>query len=89
MFLSGRIHVLLCVLLIITILFQCLQRWNILRKKHGNVILGSNSSGSQLSEAQLAARHAMSLALDMPVKNITASCTNTTGDSLLLIKLNL
>ncbi|KAK9215912.1 hypothetical protein WN944_007918 [Citrus x changshan-huyou] len=54
-------------------------RWNILRKKHGNVILGSNSSGSQLSEAQLAARHAMSLALDMPVKTITASCTNTTA----------
>lgn len=58
---------------------QLSQRWNILRKKHGNVILGSNSSGSQLSEAQLAARHAMSLALDMPVKNITASCTNTTA----------
>lgn len=58
---------------------QLSQRWNILRKKHGNMILGSNSSGSQLSEAQLAARHAMSLALDMPVKNITASCTNITA----------
>lgn len=58
---------------------QLSQRWNILRKKHGNMILGSNSSGSQLSEAQLAARHAMSLALDMPVKNITGSCTNITA----------
>ncbi|KAI9200941.1 hypothetical protein LWI28_015468 [Acer negundo] len=54
---------------------QLSQRWSILRKKNGS-ILGANSTGSHLSEAQLAARHAMSLALDMPVKNITASSTN-------------
>ncbi|XP_044511729.1 uncharacterized protein LOC123229816 isoform X2 [Mangifera indica] len=52
---------------------QLSQRWNTLRRKKGNMILGANSSGSQLSEAQLAARHAMSLALDMPVKSITSS----------------
>ncbi|XP_031248586.1 uncharacterized protein LOC116106370 [Pistacia vera] len=60
---------------------QLSQRWNILRKKHSNVNLGANSSGSQLSEAQLAARHAMSLALDMPVKNITASSTTAGAPS--------
>ncbi|KAK3231053.1 hypothetical protein Dsin_002934 [Dipteronia sinensis] len=54
---------------------QLSQRWSILRKKNGG-ILGANSTGSHLSEAQLAARHAMSLALDMPVKNIAASSTN-------------
>lgn len=47
------------------------QRWAIIRKRHGNMIVGiANSTGPQLSEAQLAARHAMSLALDMPVKNL-------------------
>ncbi|KAK2659924.1 hypothetical protein Ddye_006457 [Dipteronia dyeriana] len=57
---------------------QLSQRWSILRKKNVS-ILGANSTGSHLSEAQLAARHAMSLALDMPVKNITASSTNNNG----------
>ncbi|KAJ8551119.1 hypothetical protein K7X08_000489 [Anisodus acutangulus] len=37
---------------------QLSQRWAIIRKQHGNMV-GNNS---QLSEAQLAARHAMSLA---------------------------
>lgn len=53
---------------------QLSQRWTIIRKKHKNLnVGGANSNGSQLSEAQLAARHAMSLALDMPVKNLTTS----------------
>ncbi|KAJ0085400.1 hypothetical protein Patl1_08666 [Pistacia atlantica] len=78
---SGMAFFLLLVLLIFTNVFQYLQRWNILRKKHSNVNLGANSSGSQLSEAQLAARHAMSLALDMPVKNITASSTTAGAPS--------
>ncbi|XP_044511730.1 uncharacterized protein LOC123229817 [Mangifera indica] len=52
---------------------QLCRRWNALRRKNGNMISGANSSGSQLSETQLATRHAMSLALDMPVKNITSS----------------
>ncbi|GMN40149.1 hypothetical protein TIFTF001_009384 [Ficus carica] len=53
-------------------------RWAIIRKRHGNLNLGGNLNGAhtaQLSEAQLAARHAMSLALNMPVKNLTAGTT--------------
>ncbi|XP_059279617.1 uncharacterized protein LOC132033614 [Lycium ferocissimum] len=37
---------------------QLSQRWAIIRKRHGNMV----GNDSQLSEAQLAARHAMSLA---------------------------
>ncbi|KAI6689218.1 hypothetical protein NL676_026046 [Syzygium grande] len=59
---------------------QLSQRWAIIRKRHGNVIVGiANSTGPQLSEAQLAARHAMSLALDMPVKNLRTAGTTTNG----------
>lgn len=39
----------------------------------GNLNVESNSTGSQLSEARRAAHHAMSLALDMPVKNLTSA----------------
>jgi hypothetical protein len=49
-----------------------MQRWAIIRKRRGNLNVGSNSTGSQLSEARRAAHHAMSLALDMPIKNLTA-----------------
>lgn len=52
-----------------------MQRWAIIRKRRGNLNVGSNSTGSQLSEARRAAHHAMSLALDMPVKNIAAART--------------
>jgi hypothetical protein len=38
--------------------------------------VGPNSTGSQLSEARRAAHHAMSLALDMPVKNLAARAGN-------------
>ncbi|XP_059286103.1 uncharacterized protein LOC132039622 [Lycium ferocissimum] len=42
---------------------QLSQRWAIIRKRKGTVV----GNGSQLSEAQLAARRAMSLALNMPM----------------------
>lgn len=42
---------------------QLSQRWAIIRKRQGTMV----GNGSQLSEAQLAARHAMSHALNMPI----------------------
>lgn len=42
---------------------QLSQRWAIIRKRQGTMV----GNGSQLSEAQLAARRAMSLALNMPM----------------------
>ncbi|XP_059431279.1 uncharacterized protein LOC132164740 isoform X2 [Corylus avellana] len=63
---------------------QLSQRWAIIRKRRGNLNVGPNSTGSQLSEARRAAHHAMSLALDMPVKNLAAAravSTNTTSNS--------
>uniref|UniRef100_A0A5B6ZG55 Uncharacterized protein n=1 Tax=Davidia involucrata TaxID=16924 RepID=A0A5B6ZG55_DAVIN len=52
---------------------QLSQRWAIIRKRQGNLTVGG---GSQLSEAQLAARRAVSLALNMPmVDNLTAACS--------------
>ncbi|OIT22295.1 PREDICTED: uncharacterized protein LOC109217794 [Nicotiana attenuata] len=42
---------------------QLSQRWAIIRKRQGTIV----GNGSQLSEAQLATRRAMSLALDMPI----------------------
>lgn len=50
-----------------------MQRWAIIRKRRGNLNVGINSTSTQLSEARRAAHHAMSLALDMPVKNFTAA----------------
>ncbi|XP_023545927.1 uncharacterized protein LOC111805215 isoform X1 [Cucurbita pepo subsp. pepo] len=46
---------------------QLSQRWAIIKKKHGNLTVGANTAGTHLSEVQLAARHAMSLALDRHV----------------------
>lgn len=54
-----------------------MQRWATIKKQYGNLDLGSNSTGTQLSEVQLAARHAMSLALDMPVKSLAANSVGT------------
>lgn len=65
----------LSILLIYMDFFWHMQRWAIIRKRRGNLNVGSNSTGSQLSEARRAAHHAMSLALDMPVKNIAAART--------------
>ncbi|PSS17353.1 Telomeric repeat-binding factor like [Actinidia chinensis var. chinensis] len=56
---------------------QLSQRWGTIRKKQGNLNVGGSS---QLSEAQLAARRAVSLALNMPmVDNLTAACSTGTG----------
>ncbi|KAG6648717.1 uncharacterized protein LOC122315143 isoform X1 [Carya illinoinensis] len=65
---------------------QLSQRWAIIRKRRGKLNVGPNYSGSQLSEARRAAHHAMSLALDMPVKNLAAARpagTNTPSNSVL------
>lgn len=59
------------------------QRWAIIRKKRlGNWNMGGNTNGVQLTEAQRAARHAMNLALDLPVKNTFA---NNSGNCLLCL----
>ncbi|XP_010277512.1 PREDICTED: chitinase-like protein PB1E7.04c [Nelumbo nucifera] len=52
---------------------QLSQRWAIIRKRQANLNLGGvgNSTSTQLSEAQLAARRAVSLALD----GISAACS--------------
>jgi hypothetical protein len=50
-----------------------MQRWAIIRKRRGNLNVGPNPNGSQLSEERRAAHHAMSLALNMPVKKLTAA----------------
>ncbi|XP_047166624.1 uncharacterized protein LOC124835701 [Vigna umbellata] len=52
---------------------QLAQRWSILRKKDGTVNSGTISTSSQYTTAeQLATRHSLSLALDMPFKKLTA-----------------
>ncbi|GAV66841.1 Myb_DNA-binding domain-containing protein [Cephalotus follicularis] len=53
---------------------QLAQRFNLLRKRAN---LKTEGSGSRLSEVQEAARHAMSLALDLPIKNRMETCTNS------------
>ncbi|KAF5942697.1 hypothetical protein HYC85_020339 [Camellia sinensis] len=59
---------------------QLSQRWTIIRKRRSNVNVGG---GSQLSEAQLAARRAVSLALNMPmVDSLTAACSNAAATNL-------
>jgi hypothetical protein len=66
--------------------FLNMQRWAIIRKRRGNLNVGPNPNGSQLSEERRAAHHAMSLALNMPVKKLTAARpvgTNTTSNSVL------
>ncbi|CAH9053204.1 unnamed protein product [Cuscuta europaea] len=58
---------------------QLSQRWAIIRKRQGTTV-GNNSS--QLSEAQLAARRAMSLALDMPIgDSLKAACSISSGSN--------
>ncbi|CAN4095288.1 unnamed protein product [Withania somnifera] len=55
---------------------QLSQRWAIIRKRQGAMV----GNGSQLSEAQLAARRAMSLALNMPMgDNLKAASPIGTG----------
>ncbi|KAG8503214.1 hypothetical protein CXB51_001068 [Gossypium anomalum] len=59
------------------VLVDC--RWTVIKKRCGNLNVEGNSAIPQLSEAQLATRSALSLALDMPDKNLTAACTNNPG----------
>ncbi|XVF36586.1 hypothetical protein REPUB_Repub19eG0069900 [Reevesia pubescens] len=58
---------------------QLAQRWTTIKKRLGNLNVEGSSTIPQLSEAQLATRSALSLALDMPDKNLTAACTNNPG----------
>ncbi|GMJ02525.1 hypothetical protein HRI_003921700 [Hibiscus trionum] len=55
---------------------QLAQRWSVIKKRFGNLNVEGNSA---ISEAQLATRNALSLALPMPDKNLTAACSNTPG----------
>ncbi|CAB4267294.1 unnamed protein product [Prunus armeniaca] len=55
---------------------QLSQRWAIIKKRNQELNLRGNSSG-KLSEAQLAARHSLSVALNMP--NLTAKTIGTAG----------
>lgn len=52
-----------------------MQRWSILRKKDGTSNSGTNLTSSQFTAEQLATRHSLSLALDMPLKKLTAPGT--------------
>uniref|UniRef100_A0A6N2LP57 Uncharacterized protein n=1 Tax=Salix viminalis TaxID=40686 RepID=A0A6N2LP57_SALVM len=56
---------------------QLSQRWAIIRKQRGNSNAGTISSGSQLSEAQRAACHAVKMALDShpAAKSSVAYCS--------------
>jgi len=58
-----------------------LQRWSILRKKDGTVNSGTISTSTQYTAAeQLATRHSLSLALDMPFKKLTAPGLSDPGN---------
>lgn len=80
----GKFYVVLGLVLFLLMVIACpKQRWAIIRKRRlGNWNLGGNTSGVQLTEAQRAARHAMNLALDPPVKS---TFTNNSGNSLLYL----
>ncbi|BFG19448.1 hypothetical protein CerSpe_057230 [Prunus speciosa] len=56
---------------------QLSQRWKYIRKHHHQDLNVGGNSSNKLSEAQLATRHAMSLALNMP--SITANTIGTAG----------
>ncbi|GKV33566.1 hypothetical protein SLEP1_g42058 [Rubroshorea leprosula] len=58
---------------------QLSQRYKSLIKKQGNVNLEEKPTIPQLTEAQLATRSALSLALDRPKQNLTAACTRRPG----------
>ncbi|KAH8516218.1 hypothetical protein H0E87_004546 [Populus deltoides] len=60
---------------------QLSQRWAIIRKRHGNLNVGTISSAPQLSETQRAARDAVKMALDPhpAAKSLIASSAGTTS----------
>ncbi|KAG2692543.1 hypothetical protein I3760_08G057100 [Carya illinoinensis] len=64
----------------------CVKRWAIIRKRRDDLNVGPNSTRSQLSEERRAAHHAMSLALDMPIRNLPVARPagmNATSNSVL------
>ncbi|KAI4307503.1 hypothetical protein L6164_030681 [Bauhinia variegata] len=54
---------------------QLAQRWTVLRKKGGNANSVTNPPSSQFTAEQLATRHSLSLALDMPFNKLAAAGT--------------
>lgn len=60
---------------------QLSQRWAIIRKRHGNLNVGTVSSAPQLSETQRAARDAVKMALDPhpAAKSLIASSAGATS----------
>ena len=59
-----------------------MQRWAIIKKRQGNLTLGT---GSQLSEVQLAARRAVSLALNMPMGDTLKSSPSISSGSYICV----
>ncbi|KAJ0972023.1 hypothetical protein J5N97_019982 [Dioscorea zingiberensis] len=63
---------------------QLSQRWSTIRKRHTNLTVGSanNPSGSNQTEAMLATRNAVSMALNMPsFGSLSAICSGSTQSS--------
>ncbi|XP_027355429.1 uncharacterized protein LOC113865219 [Abrus precatorius] len=66
---------------------QLAQRWSILRKKDGCTNPGTISTSTQYTTAeQLATRHSLSLALDMPFKKLTAPGVTDPAKTSTLVK---
>ncbi|KAK7311679.1 hypothetical protein RJT34_09968 [Clitoria ternatea] len=66
---------------------QLAQRWSTLRKKDGGANSGTVSTSTQYTTAeQLATRHSLSLALDMPFKKLTAPGITDPGKASTLVK---
>lgn len=55
-----------------------MQRWAIIRKRKANstTSIAGNLKGGTLTEAQLAARQAVSMALNMPMKGSLSATTS-------------
>ncbi|RWR74113.1 SANT/Myb domain-containing protein [Cinnamomum micranthum f. kanehirae] len=62
---------------------QLSQRWSIIRKNKANLTTSivSNSTGGALTEAQLAARQAVSMALNMPMKGSLLATSSVGQDA--------
>lgn len=66
---------------------QLSQRWAIIRKRHANLNLGGDTNGPQLTEAQLATRRAVSMALNIQLDNM-ATASSIGGASINTISSN-
>ncbi|XP_057974255.1 uncharacterized protein LOC131162110 [Malania oleifera] len=59
---------------------QLSQRWAIIKKRCKNLdVGGAKSNGPQISEAQLATRRAMSMALNMPIGTLSTTASTSNG----------